>query len=320
MPPTSQRTPRASRHVAPSAALLLLGALAACDRTPAARPADSTIPAPAPPPPDSAPAAAAPTTTWDGEAGLALVVPGEQGDARVVVPGTGAGSPADTATGAADAALPNEVLLLSRAGAACAASPPARLGPASGADVAPEWTVGLVQLASGAPAVTAVPVDSLHGLASADSATLAAAVTRLASALPVDSSARALRGLPFVVRAASRFRADTTTLAVVAVLTRALPQEANPIGEFLLLVAERPAAATGAAASRWTLAYHERAAGREEALPAAELLAALREEAERRPAVLVARAAEEGNRYSLLERAAPGRWTVRWTSVAAGGC
>jgi hypothetical protein len=333
MPLTSQRTPLlAALHVALLAPLLV----AACDRPPAARPAsDSTIPAPPPPPPDSAPTPVAATTTWDGEAGLALVVPGEQGDARVVVPGTGAGAPADTAAGAAGAALPNEVLLLSRAGVAgraratpvpgasggaCASFPAARLGVASGADAVPAWTVGLVQPAGGASSVTPVPLDSLHGLASADSATLAAAVTRLASALPTEGSARALRGLPFVVRAASRFRADTGTLAVVAVLTRALAQEANPRGEFLLLIAERPAAATGSAAGRGSLAYHERAVGREEALPAAEVLAALRLGTPARPAVVVARAGEEGSRYSLLERAGAGRWQVRWTSVARGGC
>jgi hypothetical protein len=189
MPLTSQRTPPLA---ALRAALLAPLLAVACDRPPAARPAvDSTIPAPAPPPVDSAPAPA-PTTTWDAEAGLALVVPGEQGDARVVVPGTGATAPVDTASGAAEAALPNEVLLLSRAGVAgraratpvpgapggaCANFPAARLGVASGADAVPAWTVGLVQPAGG-PSVTALPLDSLHGLASGDSATLAAGVTR----------------------------------------------------------------------------------------------------------------------------------------------
>jgi hypothetical protein len=326
MSPPSLRPPRAV-VLARAAALSAVAALAACDRKPAPPPADSVVAAPAPAAPEPAPAPA-PTTTWDEAAGLALVVAGEQGDARLVVPGTGAGAPADTAAGAAESALPNEVLLLSRAGVAgrarataapaaggaCANFPAARLGAASGADAVPAWTVGLVQPA-GAPPVTALPIDSLHGLPSADSASLAAAVTRLASTVPSDGVGRALRGLPFVVRAASRFRADTGTIAVVAVLTRALAQEASPLGEFTLLVAERPASAGPAG---WTLAYHERAVGREESLPAAELLAALRLGSPARPAVLLARAAEEGSRYSLLERAAPGRWQVRWTSVARG--
>lgn len=291
---------------------------------------DSVIPAPPPPevPPLPAPVA---TSAWDAEAGVALLVPGDQGDVRLVVPGTGAGAPTDTVAGAADAVLPGEVLLLSRdgvagrarataaagapGGGACASWPGARLGPASGADAQPQWTVGLVQPATGAAPIAALPLDSLHGLASADSATLAAAVTRLASALPVDSAGRALRGLPFVVRAAGRFRPDSATEAVVAVLTRALAQEASPVGEVMLLVAERPA---GAAAARWSTAYHERAVGHEEVLPAVEVLAAFRMGEPGRAALVLARAGEEGSRYSLLERAAPGRWQVRWTSVARG--
>jgi hypothetical protein len=301
---------------------------AACDRKPApVREVDSV--AVAVPVPDSVPVTPPipATTTWDAEAGLALVVPGEQGDARVVVPGTGAGagSPADTAAGRADAVLPGEVLLLSRTGIAGraraqadaatsgAACPGARLGPASGADALPAWTVGLVLPAgSGAPTVRPLPLDSLTGLASADSAALAAGVTRVASGLPVASGTdgRRLRGLPFVVRSAVRLRPDEATHAVAAVLTRALPQEADPVGEVILLVAER--AANAAPTARWSLAYHERAVGHEESLPASEVLSALRIGSAARSALVVARAGEDGSRYTLLERTAPGRWQVRW--------
>ncbi|GLC24556.1 hypothetical protein [Roseisolibacter agri] len=325
MPSPSQRR---ARFVTAGVASLL--AVAACERKSQPERVDSVIPAPplpdAPPPP--APVA---TSTWDAQAGLALVVPGEQGDVRLVVPGTGAGAPADTAAGAADAVLPGEVLLVSRVGvagraraepvaaaptgSACGSWPAARLGPASGADAVPQWTVGLVQPAGGATPVAALPLDSLHGLSPADSASLAAAVTRLASELPADSASRALRGLPFVVRTAGRFRPDSTAETVVAVLTRALAQEASPIGEVILLVAERP---LDLRTGRWATAYHERAVGREEVLPAAEVLAALRIGEPGRPALVVARVGEDGSRYSLLERAAPGRWQVRWTSVARG--
>jgi hypothetical protein len=326
MPSTSQRR---AHLIAGGATLLVLAA--ACERKSEPARVDSVVQT-VPPPPDTAPPPPpAATSMWDAEAGLALVVPGEQDDVRLVVPGTGAGTPVDTSTGAADAVLPGEVLLLSRTGvagraraelaaaapvgSACGSWPAARLGPSSGAEALPAWTVGLVQRAGGAGAVTALPLDSLHGLASADSAGLAAAVTRLASALPADSAARALRGIPFVVRTAGRFRPDTASEAVVAVLTRALAQEASPVGEIILLVAERPA---GAPAARWATAYHERTVGHEEALPAAEALAALRIGTPGRAALVVARAGEEGSRYSLLERASPGRWQVRWTSVARG--
>ncbi len=309
----------------------VLALAAACERKSEPARVDS-VRTPPPPPPDSAPPPApVATTMWDAQAGLALVVPGEQDDVRLVVPGTGAGTPVDTSAGAADAVLPGEVLLLSRVGvagraraqlaaaapvgSACGSWPAARLGPASGAEALPEWTVGLVQPAGGAAPVAALPLDSLHGLASADSAGLAAAVTRLASALPADSAARALRGIPFVVRNAGRFRPDSTTETVVAVLTRALAQEASPVGEIILLVAERPA---GAPATRWATAYHERTVGHEEVLPAAEVLAAVRVGTPGRAALVVARAGEEGSRYSLLERVGPGRWQLRWTSVARG--
>jgi hypothetical protein len=309
--------------------------MAGCERKPVPVPEDVDSVAVAVPVPDSVPVAppAPSTTTWDAEAGLALVVPGEQGDARLVVPGTGAGagSPADTAAGRTDAVLPGEVLLLSRAGIAGraraqadaatsgAACPGARLGPASGADALPAWTVGLVLPAgSGAPKVRPLPLDSLTGLASADSAALAAEMTRIASALPASGGAdgRRLRGLPFVVRSAVRLRPDDATHAVAAVLTRSLPQEADPVGEVILLVAER--AASAAPTARWSLAYHERVVGHEESLPASEVLAALRIGRAARAALVLARAGEEGSRHTLLERAAPGRWQVRWTSVARG--
>ncbi|MGZ8470497.1 MAG: hypothetical protein ACXW61_12805, partial [Gemmatirosa sp.] len=73
-----------------------------------------------------------------------------------------------------------------------------------------------------------------------------------------------------------------------------------------------------AGAPRWTSAYHERTVGSEEALPAAEVLAALQIGGPGRAALVIARDGEEGSRYSLLERTAPGRWQVRWTSVARG--
>jgi hypothetical protein len=84
----------------------------------------------------------------------------------------------------------------------------------------------------------------------------------------------------------------------------------------ILLVAER--AASAAPTARWSLAYHERAVGHEESLPSSEVLAALRIGSAARAALVVAHAGEEGSRYTLLERTAPGRWRARWTSVARG--
>jgi hypothetical protein len=202
----------------------VLVASTACDRDrPAPPPPDSTpAVAVAPPPPEPPPVAAA-TSAWAGDAGLALVVPGAQGEALLVVPGTGDGTaPADTAAGTAAAVLPGAVTLYGRAGLAgearavlagqvpgedgCASWPTVRLGPASGADAVPGWTLGLVHRA-GEAAPAAIALDSLEALHGADSAGVAATVTRLAAALPATQRRRAGRfhGLPFVVRSARRF-------------------------------------------------------------------------------------------------------------------
>ncbi|HZF67662.1 MAG TPA: hypothetical protein VEZ47_06475, partial [Gemmatirosa sp.] len=216
------RPARAGR--APCALLAVLVASTACDRDRPAppRPDSTPVVTVAPPPPEPPPAVVA-TSAWAGEAGLALVVPGAQGEALLVVPGTGDGTaPADTAAGAATAVLPGEVTLYGRGGLAgearavlagegrsedgCASWPTVRLGPATGADAVPGWTLGLVHRAGEAPP-SAIALDSLEALHGADSATVAATVTRLAAALPATQRRRAGRfhGLPFVVRSARRF-------------------------------------------------------------------------------------------------------------------
>jgi hypothetical protein len=312
---------------APAIAVLVLGA---CDRD---RP---------PPTPDSvvgastavvaaAPVPAARVSAWNGDAGAALVVRNDAGDAVVVIPGEAGDSTTDSSAGAASSVLPGDVALFTRAGAAghakaelatpgatgqCVRWPLARLGPASGADAVPAWTVGF---ARGAP--TPIALDSLEGASAADSAGLAAVVTRLASGLH-DDTVRVLRGVPFSVRSARRFTLADGTQGLVAVLTRALNQEAAPVGEQVLLVAERSGAPTGAPASSpatWSVAYDERAAGSEEIVPATDVLAAVALGRPQRPTLVLARALANGNRYSLLERTGDHTWRIRWTSVE-GGC
>jgi len=329
--PVTSDIPARARHRAPGrrrlawcSAIVLAGA---CERKAAPRPPDSVIGSTqsvAVPPTASTPR----VSGWNADAGTALLVRGEGGDALVVVPGAPGDSSTDDAAGTVDAVLPGDVALFTRSGAVgharaelaapgvpaggddCVRWPTARLGPASGADAVPAWTVGF---AGGSPVPLAL--DSLETATPADSAGLAAAVTRLASGL-TDDTVRALRGVPFTVRSARRFDLPDGTQAVVGVLTRALNQEASPIGEHILLVAERPA---GAAASAWKVAYHEREAGREEDVASTEVLAAVALGAQRRPTLVLARALSDGNRYALLERTAPGAWRVRWTSVV-GGC
>jgi hypothetical protein len=261
------------------------------------------------------------------------VVPGDDGSAFLVAPGAPDSAGVDTARGATPA-LPAQVALFAEhggvgearasaaggrgAGGRCAGWPQVRLGPASGANALPAWTVGLAVAPGGTPPA-ALPLDSLDVLAGPDSAALAASLTRLAAALPAPrgvspATRAALRGVPFRVRRARGFAPDGKTRAVVAALTRTVNQEAAPAADAVLLIAERPAAS---GPDRWRTVYSERAAGREETLPAVKVLAAMRlkHAGAPRPALVVAREDDAGVRYALVEREAPGRWESRWTSA-----
>ena len=290
---------------------------------------------------------AAHTHTWDDAAGLGLVVRGGSGEAMLVTPDT-----ADARRGVMQAAGAPDggVVLFGRAGmlghahtdstfdgtalgGACATWSAVRLGPASGADAAPAWSVGFV-MPQGAARPSALALDSLDVLASRDSATLTAGITRLAAAMPDTGnrgSARrpALRGVPFRVRDAHRFTLADGATGVVAVLTRTVNTEASPFAEQLLIVAERRGGGP------WTLSYAESVAGAEESLPAMDVLAAVQLPAAQssatsvpatttpatpaiRPAhaaLVLGRDGDDGSRFTLLERDAPAHWRARWTSA-----
>jgi hypothetical protein len=324
-PARAPRAPHASgaARVPALVALTLAVALAACERDAPPPPVDSVVTPAAPPPPPAEPPVPPATTTWNGAIGEALVVPGDAGEALVIVPGTSDGGVRDTAPGAAAELLPAAVALFSRAGASgaararplarpgdgCARWPAARIETADGGLV-PPWTVGLVGRGDVAP----VPLDSIEGLASGDSAQLAATVTRLAAALPGDT-AHDFRGLPYTVRSARRF-AIADAQAIVATLARNVNHEAEPLAEQVLLVAERPPNAAAGAA--WRVAYHERRSAREEALPWVEPLAAVRVRDGAGATLVLAREYEGGSAYSLLERTGPRTWRVRWTSAYVG--
>ena len=322
-------SPRTARPAAGRGHLVWWGAIvlaAACERKAAPKAPDSvtgsTQSVPVPTTSDAPPR----VSGWNADAGTALVIHGEGGDALVVVPGAPGDSSTDEALGPVDTVLPSDVALFTRSGMAgharaelampaasatdaCVRWPTARLAPAAGSEAVPAWTVGF---AGGSPLPLAL--DSLETATPADSAGLAAAVTRLASAL-TDDTVRALRGVPFTVRSARRFDMPDGTQGVVAVLTRALNQEATPIGEHILLIGERP---SGAPAAAWTEAYHERVAGSEDDVASTEVLAAVALGARQRPTLVLARALKDGNRYSLLERTGPRAWRVRWNSAYAG--
>jgi hypothetical protein len=189
----------------------------------------------------------------------------------------------------------------------CSAWPVVRLSGAPADSVSGAW-----QIAFAADRFQALELDSLSMFQRADSLKLVTELARVASGAPGDTVA-ALRGIPFVVRRAYRATLPGQVGVVIAEVGRGLNQEANPIQEHLLVIAERDSIAR-----EYRLAYLERAAGGEEMLESSELLLIGIPRGREQPVVLLARYLGDGVVYSMLERNAEGKWRLRWSSPYAG--
>src|SRR5262249_21218730 len=143
----------------------------------------------------------------------------------------------------------------------------------------------------------------------ADSSSLVVSINRLASALPNDSAGR-FAGLPFVVRSLWRFTLSKGPVVAVASVTRQINQEATPLQEHTLLIAERAPTDT-----TFATAHSERSYGAEETIESRELLAGALIGVERTPALFLIRDYGDATAYGLLERRADGQWRRRWTSA-----
>ncbi len=175
------------------------------------------------------------------------------------------------------------------------------------------WTVGFV-----AGHATAIAMDSVPMLSPADSARRAAEITRLAAALPNDTAV-SFRGVPYEIQHANRFPVAPGIDALVAVLVRHLNEEASPREEHILLIAERDSAHPPAAGPvSYVAAYSERASGSEDDVESSDALAAVRLGPGRAPSLVVGRDYGDGGAYTLIERAGPGHWRVRWNSAYTG--
>ena len=168
----------------------------------------------------------------------------------------------------------------------------------------PGWRVGFT---SGH--AQAVKLDSIEAMSSVDSASLAASLARTAATLPIASDPT-FTGLPFRVRSAYTFRLDSIDV-VIADVVRSVNEEANPRIEHLFIIVERPAGTTG----KYTPAYYSRMAGAEETTPTSEVLAAVRIESSRTPAVIINIENDDGQQLGLIERTAPGQWRSVWRSA-----
>jgi hypothetical protein len=287
--------------------------------------ADTVMPAPPASPPAASPEAPA-ASGWDTSAGPVLLVAGDRPDAAIAVFPEVQGEHAAAELQLDTAALRGAAAtLVSRAGTTSTATLGEHTTPGEEEDcvgwpmlrvIAPvgipaPWTVGFI-----GARLMPVPLDSVGSLSAADSAALVAEVARLASTVPIRAAAAPLRGLPFSVQDVRRFQVAPGVDAIVARVVRGLHQEANPLEERTLLIAERDSAQRHEQrAGGYTLVFHERAAGREETLEGSEILAALTPQHTPRPMLIAARESEAGVRYTIFERVGRRSWRVKWTSA-----
>jgi hypothetical protein len=307
---------------------VLIAGIAACrgERGGNAATPGSTAAAPSSTTVAGRPAAVAALSWNDSAAGPALIVAGSNPtEAAVVFPhfnDSTLGTVSSLATGVISGA---HVDLFARSGSAgqavltvatpgtltgdCTAWPTAHvrsLDPGSGG-VPPAWTVGFL-----AGHAMSIAMDSLATLPPVDSSRRAAEIALVASTLPNDT-ATAFRGLPFVVRSAGKLTLGDGVTAIAAEVVRTVNEEANPREEHILLVSEHDSA-TG----KPVAAYFERVSGPEDAVESSEILAAVRLGPRRAPTIVIGRDYGDGGAYTLIERAGPARWRVRWNSAYTG--
>jgi hypothetical protein len=296
--------------------LLALGTLAtlvACERTNDRRPRSDTTLAPAVSAVESLPPTDIPAH-WESSAGTVMLVRDDsvaravfptirQLDSNAVLDEAIVRGFAADAVAPAGAAGSFRIRGFSPVEEECAVWPAVILS----ADSTRDWTVAFQRGAS-----TAIVLHSMEALASADSARLAAQLTRLAALLPNDTSP-AFNGIPFVIRAAHRFAPVDGAEAVVAEVARRVNVEANPREETLLLIAERESPS-----AQWRVAYSERASGDEVRVERAIPLAAVKLGENRTPTVVLERAGADWITYALVQRSPDGQWRKSWESAYSG--
>lgn len=302
-----------------SAAIWLL--IGACERPRSAPPVDSSVPLrPAPVGSSGTPSG----SSWDARLGPVLLVSASAPDLATVVVGDSSRVGADTVTEREAIALRSTpALLLGRADSVqlgileearvnkgddeteCTGWPTWRITSArSGAQLA-AWSIGFV-----GATVQPLRMDSIENLSRADSARLAAEVTRLASSLPSTGAERFV-GLPFTVTSLWRFRAGPNVEGVVANLVRHVNEEARPSEERTLVIAERDSSHRD---ERFTLGYYDRSQGSEETVESRDILALARPTAEAQPMLVIGRDYGDGMAYAIIQRDPSGRWREKWRS------
>ena len=306
------------RARAPIALALAVGAIG-CEQRRSTPAIDSSVPLrPAAIGPSGSPSA----TTWDSRLGPVLLVSGSEPDFATVV--IGDSSRADTVTEKEAIAIRSTPAVLIGRGdsvqvgilqevrntkgeddSECTGWPTWRISSGRSSGRLALWAVGFVGVT-----VQPVRMDSIESLSRVDSAHLAADVTRLASTLPASSGDR-FTGLPFTVTSLWRFRAGPGVEGVVANLVRHINQEARPLEERTLLIAERDSSRRD---ERFNLAYYDRSQGAEETVESRDVLALARQTPDAQPMLVLGRDYGDGMSYSIVQRDPSGRWREKWHS------
>lgn len=243
------------------------------------------------------------TGAWAAELGSLVVVPADSENTAIVVypdapPAAVLAAARLQLVGPSGAAGHRDVSLTAADSLECGGAPVVRIS----ADAGSSWVVGLTTTTA---VLRAEPLESLRG---ADSARQVAQLARLASTVGSGDPSR-FTGLPFAVLRSHRFTLDGTRY-VAAHLVRRLPRGTSALEEHTLLVAD------GAhEADSLQLRLSERSEGMEETTEHFELLSAFA--SGRVPMLLLARHADAGTMYQLLERTTAGAWRVRWTRPLA---
>ena len=93
---------------------------------------------------------------------------------------------------------------------------------------------------------------------------------------------------------------------------RSVNVESNPRAQAITLIAEPDPSSTN---GQWRTVFSERFAGPEDRIEGVDLLAAFQLRSAL-PAVALVREGDDGLQLDIIERSAPGVWTVRWSSAA----
>ncbi len=304
---------------------LVLALLSACEHKPPVKRSDSVSSAPQPLPSTPTMTRVVTPSTWDTSAGPVMFVRGNtSSEAYVVFPGITDSTPSGAVHFDSALARNTTIELFQRAGGGDAAHVGALAGGEWDADQCIEWPAAKLQTTTNDSTsgwtvaflkgrVKAIALDTVEAMSHADSAKLAADITRLVSTVPNDT-ARTFRGIPFSVRTAYRFTPVAGVEAVVADVVRTLNQEATPLEEHTLIVGERPAGSN----APYTLAYREVTSGSDETIESSDVLAAVSIGTPPHVDLVLAREGYESNAYALLERQPDGNWRLRWTSAHTG--